>query len=511
MGFARKDELFAGVTIPRIWVLVFLSLSLSAHAEIVWKGDFSTGNFSQYIRMQCGADEGAESCPGGNQSHPGRIDDFPVVTCVNEPDCRFLLLGNAEVPAPAPGASSAYRPAGNALRVRVHPAPPDQDPTTSGDNGWRIGRPWGSDHRNELVLARDTAAGQPDFYTQNDEAYYGFSVYIPRDGDPGGDFPNPPASYDFPRWHLVFQFHATGACDDGGPPLFLALMRTDTASGTQQGSEWQWVLFKRDTYHADSTHTPPRGYVPTKSVGQDGNYRLWPWNNTRNANPSLASNLEKGRWHTFVLRVVWSTCDGQTIPCRADQKKGELELWVDGVKKYPVPSGNGPGRDPKYRPTLYTYPAPNAEGVYRPASAEDGTCALGLQCLNGNGCEEPGWAQGAPIPVYLKLGLYRDRRIPNIETLYHADLLAATERAQADPLTRGRLTQRGFRALPDFPGPLASCVPPRGRKTHAVSNPSVAPSAARGECRVARGRGSLQCHHGPRPGVALCPRPPPGR
>jgi hypothetical protein len=441
VGFAREDELFAGVRILGIWLLVFVSLSLSARAEIVWKGDFSTGNFSQYVRMQCGADEGADSCPGGNQNHPGLIDKFPVVACVNEPDCRFLLLDNTQVPVPAPGASSPYRPTGNALRVRVHPAPANQDPATGGDNGWRIGRPWGGDHRNELVLARDMTGGQPDLYTQNDDAYYGFSLYIPQDGAPGGDFPNPPATYDFPRWHLLFQFHATGSCDDGGPPLSLALMRTDSASGTQQGSEWQWVLYKRDTYHADSTNNPPRGYVPTKAVGQDGNYRLWPWNNSRNANPSMVSNLEKGRWHTFVLHVLWSTCDGETIPCTADQKRGELELWVDGVKKYPLASGNGPGRDPKYRPTLYTYPARNTEGIYHPASTENGMCVPGLQCLNGNGCEEPRWAQGAPIPVYLKLGLYRDRRISNIETLYHADLLAATDRTQADPLTRGPLAK----------------------------------------------------------------------
>ncbi len=408
--------------------------------DLLWCGDFRTGDFTQYRSLQCGArvasdgSSGAGSCPGGIQSN-GFNTVAGQVTCPNPDDaqCRFALV---TPPAPAAGASSTFVPTGSAMRVRVAPSRDPANPDL-GDSASFINFPWGRDHRNELATTREsTSTGTPGQYGQNDDRYYGWSTFIPADTDTAGGTLPDPGTDPSANWKILLQFHSVGSCDSGGPNLSIGLKRTDTPTSVEKGPKYQWAMLKRDRYwdnNADPS-TADGQYSPSKALGWNGTYRLWPFNTSSNSYPNTSLSVEKGRWYTFVLRVRWSACDcpvnqpcaAGAIACLPGQEPGIVELWVDGQPVYPITSGTNP--DPTFRPTLYRWPQ---ESEYQVGGPLHGSCP------NRSG-ESSQYQAGTPMPAYLKTGLYRHKLTGWLDTVYQADLVVGTNRAAVDPRTRPR-------------------------------------------------------------------------
>ena len=147
-------------------------------------------------------------------------------------------------------------------------------------------------------------------------------------------------------------------------------------NGLEKGTQYQWVMVKRDSYHHDGVDPKhERGAVLPlpEHIGWLGNYRVWPFNTQLNAFPS-ANVVEQGRWYTFVLHVRWSVCDctvtasekclSPKTACqpplngKPEEQPGILEFWVDGQLVYPITTGTNP--DLATRPTLYKWPAESA-------------------------------------------------------------------------------------------------------------------------------------------------------
>jgi hypothetical protein len=412
----------------------------SASAQVIWKGDFSTGDYSQFRDFMCGAYSGPGSCPGGLQpaSKTQATPTAPGVVACSNPDldgCRFQLV---TPPRPAVG---PYRPTGRHA-MRVHTAQGFRNSATC-DNASLGGKPWGESCRNELKVSKEPSqSGDTGFFTQGDSRYYGWSTYVPQDTDPHGTLLTPANKVDG-GGGIILQFHSEGECDGGGPPLAVSIVRTD-AGGYKSGSQYMLSLYKRDVYHQDGFDNGQYGYdvnqagrdpvtgnvvltstglpalSPSKRVLQPGNYRLWPWAGT-------TVPLEKGMWHTFVLRVHWSTCDNATIACATGQQPGVVELWVDGRKVYPDTTGaNGSPADPAFRPTLYTWPAASE---YTQGKQFHAVCPDRQN-------ENSRYSAGAPIRVYMQYGFYGAANIPSGQTIYHADLVSGASFQDVDPRSR---------------------------------------------------------------------------
>ena len=378
-------------TWPLAWCLV-LSAS-PVLAQSVWSGDFRNGDFSAYGRIYCGAYSGGGSCPGGVQDNPTPSTVEPACPAPDEAGCRFTLT------APPPSPPGKYTPAGPALRVVVAHTPDAPQGDEEGDRAPGLNQPWGRDHRNELVNPLDGAAARapdlgnpgsyrlvPGYYTEGDERWFGWSTYIPRDDEWQGTFPDPTVSRSTsPNWHVLFQIHSVGACDANGPNLSIGIDRTDGDQGAYEtGTRYQFTLNKRDTYSTSDA----LNYTPGAAPGRDGHYRLWPHYDPANGRFNPVSTATKGEWHTFVLHVVFS----------ANPNKGVVELWMDGVKRYP---GTG---DPSTRATLYRFPS-------TPCAGEDMSWFIA----------------GKPMPVYVATGLYRSRFQLPTDTLYQADLKSTAD------------------------------------------------------------------------------------
>jgi len=370
-----------------------LTLGARAQAQSIWYGNFSNGDFSGYGGIHCGAYSGGGSCPGGVQTNPTSSTVHPACPTPDAHGCRLQLM-------PAPMPLTGYRPVEDALRVRV----------ATGDDAPAIGRPWGGDDRNELQKPRDGASARAPnlnlpgtfiqrdgYYTEGHERWFGFSVFVPPDSHPEGSFPDPQVpSSESANWHILFQIHAVGSCDAGGPILNLGLKRVDSETGKKQaGMAYQFTLGKRDTYSTSME----QNYTPVTPPGRDGDYRLWPHYDATNGRFNTTPNYQKGRWHTFVLHVVFST----------DPARGKVELWMDGIKRYPGPL------DPPTRATLYRF----ANGA-KPD------------------CEDRTWfIPNEPMPAYVKTGMYRDQKQQGTDTVFLADLKATPNSSECyavDPL-----------------------------------------------------------------------------
>ncbi|HZH17183.1 MAG TPA: heparin lyase I family protein [Archangium sp.] len=289
-------------TTTRMWmaisvVLVFISYQAS-HADITWRGDYSSNNLYQYAQVQCGSysgvDGGAGTCPDGLQIRNQQTTTTGNL-CPNPGEdgagCRFFL---AEPPKPAASTGTIFRPAGAALRARV----------AQGDTAPALSNPWGSNARNELVYPR--IGGVAKTYGLNEDVYYGFNAFVPS----AAEFPEAGTySSGLNYWHSILQFHSVGSC--GSPNVQIGITRSDTSTSAERGSDYVFSLQNISAY-------------PGNSV------RLWP-------TFPRTMGLQRERWHQFVLRVKWATaaCDNGGGSCNWNAPNGGvIELWHNGSLAY---------------------------------------------------------------------------------------------------------------------------------------------------------------------------------
>lgn len=350
----------------------------------LWCGGFETQNLQQYENVECGAPSGDGSCPvipkdeywGANRRVSDEVRDPLPVPSCVDPSQGGCRFGVSDDPAQPPGTLT-----GKIGRFVV----------ASGDSV-------ASGERNELSEAREFDPHNPSQpkrrYMQADPAdplsgddrYYYWKTMFPADGEQG-EFSQTTANG---AWHSLLQFHHDGQC--ASPPVLVGL-NTDP----------------------DCTKTPCNQILTLHSRESQATADEVIWMDETSGG---YTPIQNNAWYEFVLHVKWSidrckACD----PTKPDG--GFIEMWMRAPS-----TGNNWSYLPlisRERVTLFAW----QQGV---CADDDKTIASG------------GAAPGTIMGNYLKIGLYREKSVPQpTETVLHADLrTGATCSSVVDDFVCGR-------------------------------------------------------------------------